>query len=625
MEDNRTITAVLAFCILVVCVSSAWAQWDSNGERFIVNGTYPHIISNVNGEYIVVGGNTPVFGSRAQKISINGYDLWNPSGLGLNAMPQLVSDGHGGAIISGYSESPGSPIFYGITAVRINSLGNGLWGTNVYSDKEQRTPARIVSDGRGGAIVTWNDCRGISCDAVYVQRVDSNGNKLWTAGGVRVYEPTGSGSTFFARPEIISDGSSGAIVSWKHWSWAIAAFEIRAQRIDSLGNLLWGENAVSIGTVPSSESIFGIVEDGQGGAILSWAQVNPAGLFVQRIDSNGNKIWGTEGILVNNEAGDHSMISDRNGGAILAFDSGGSGNPGFYMQRVDATGALTWGQIGVRISDGGGHNCIASSGVGLGVIVVWLEGPMNLYAQKIDDSGNPQWGNHGIVVHPNIGDRYFDVVSDGLGGAIVVWQGVYARRILSNGESPVAVLLQSFFAKHNESGIEIGWRLSDESRDMNFSVLRRETGFGDFLELESSGITREGLSFNYLDETIKPGATYYYRVDVADEAGRRTLFETDAISTPALPLTLYQNHPNPFNPSTVISYYVPDECNVTLEIYDISGKRISQLVRKEQEKGFYTAEWNGLDSHGTSVSSGIYFYRLIAGKETVSKKMVLLK
>jgi len=74
-----------------------------------------------------------------------------------------------------------------------------------------------------------------------------------------------------------------------------------------------------------------------------------------------------------------------------------------------------------------------------------------------------------------------------------------------------------------------------------------------------------------VDRTIEPGTTYRYRVDVADGDGRRPLFETQAISTPAMALTLHQNHPNPFNPTTTIGYYLPDDAAVTLEVYDSSG------------------------------------------------------
>jgi hypothetical protein len=115
-------------------------------------------------------------------------------------------------------------------------------------------------------------------------------------------------------------------------------------------------------------------------------------------------------------------------------------------------------------------------------------------------------------------------------------------------------------------------------------------------------------------------------VDLVSASGARALFETEAISTPAMPLTLHQNHPNPFNPSTTISYYLPDASVVTLEIYDSTGRLVTRLAdREQQEKGTHSVGWRGLDTAGRSVSSGMYFYRLTSGKETISKKMVLLR
>jgi len=115
-------------------------------------------------------------------------------------------------------------------------------------------------------------------------------------------------------------------------------------------------------------------------------------------------------------------------------------------------------------------------------------------------------------------------------------------------------------------------------------------------------------------------------VDVADGDGRRPLFETQAISTPAMALTLHQNHPNPFNPTTTIGYYLPDDAAVTLEVYDSSGRLVARLHdNSKQPRGTHSVEWHGLDSNGRLVSSGVYFYRLTIGKETISKKMVLLR
>jgi hypothetical protein len=89
---------------------------------------------------------------------------------------------------------------------------------------------------------------------------------------------------------------------------------------------------------------------------------------------------------------------------------------------------------------------------------------------------------------------------------------------------------------------------------------------------------------------------------------------------------LSQNYPNPFNPSTRINYNLPFDSRVTLEVYNLKGERISQLVNKEQPAGYYS-----VDYVSSKLSSGIYFYRLNAVNKTSGKnfseikKMILLK
>jgi flagellar hook assembly protein FlgD len=91
-------------------------------------------------------------------------------------------------------------------------------------------------------------------------------------------------------------------------------------------------------------------------------------------------------------------------------------------------------------------------------------------------------------------------------------------------------------------------------------------------------------------------------------------------------MTLYQNYPNPFNPSTKIRYYLPERSAVTLSIFDISGRLVSKLVNGEPEpEGFHEAVWDGNNDSGTPVASGIYLYRIEAGKRTESRRMIVLR
>ncbi|MEK9137135.1 MAG: T9SS type A sorting domain-containing protein, partial [Bacteroidota bacterium] len=100
-----------------------------------------------------------------------------------------------------------------------------------------------------------------------------------------------------------------------------------------------------------------------------------------------------------------------------------------------------------------------------------------------------------------------------------------------------------------------------------------------------------------------------------------------------VPLTfaLEQNYPNPFNPTTTLRYSLPKDARVTLAIYNILGQRVVALKDEVQNIGFYNVLWNGRNDFGTSVASGVYFYRIEAkpvdGSETFMsiKKMLMLK
>jgi len=88
---------------------------------------------------------------------------------------------------------------------------------------------------------------------------------------------------------------------------------------------------------------------------------------------------------------------------------------------------------------------------------------------------------------------------------------------------------------------------------------------------------------------------------------------------------LYQNYPNPFNPTTVIQYDVPELSQVSLTIYDLSGREISQLVNDTQSPGLKTVVWNGRDFMGNRMGAGVYIYQLKSDNYVESKKMIFVK
>ena len=90
-------------------------------------------------------------------------------------------------------------------------------------------------------------------------------------------------------------------------------------------------------------------------------------------------------------------------------------------------------------------------------------------------------------------------------------------------------------------------------------------------------------------------------------------------------LSLGQNYPNPFNPATSIQFVLDRARFVELSIYNPAGRLVRTLVRGQLAPGTYVEEWDGRDSNGRGVSTGIYFYQLKTGQETLTRKMILLK
>jgi len=89
--------------------------------------------------------------------------------------------------------------------------------------------------------------------------------------------------------------------------------------------------------------------------------------------------------------------------------------------------------------------------------------------------------------------------------------------------------------------------------------------------------------------------------------------------------TLHQNYPNPFNPITSLRYDLPEQAQVTLTIYDLIGREVTQLVNTTQEAGYRSVQWNATNMHGKPVSAGVYLYQIRAGEFVQTRKMVLLK
>ncbi len=228
---------------------------------------------------------------------------------------------------------------------------------------------------------------------------------------------------------------------------------------------------------------------------------------------------------------------------------------------------------------------------------------------------------------PLIWDESYIVDAGGIKdvNGYTILHGAPGSEITFVASENTATLLLGYDVDRLNESIEISWKLLEIDAGVDFRVLRAEAPSLEFVELPDQRLSVRGLEFVYEDTSLEPGATYRYRVEFIDGTDRMVLFETENVAVPALRLALHQNVPNPFNPMTSIKYVTAEDGYVRLDVYDVSGRRVRTLVEAFRAKGAYTVDWNGIDEQGGRVSSGVYFYRLFAGKQVLNRKMVLLR
>ncbi len=193
-----------------------------------------------------------------------------------------------------------------------------------------------------------------------------------------------------------------------------------------------------------------------------------------------------------------------------------------------------------------------------------------------------------------------------------------------NDLGPTAVLLVSSSIETAGSSMILRWAVT-ESPDFGEFLISRAGPGGRLRKIGSLPVPPGEYSFEFEDRSTEPGVEYIYRVEYIEDDGTHVLFETEPAGLPRLPFSLHQNSPNPFNPSTEIGFSLPGQSFVTLDIFDVSGKRVRRLLEGNRPAGNHSVHWGGLDDSGSAVVSGVYFYHLTAGRNAHSRKMILLQ
>lgn len=185
------------------------------------------------------------------------------------------------------------------------------------------------------------------------------------------------------------------------------------------------------------------------------------------------------------------------------------------------------------------------------------------------------------------------------------------------------VELVYFSAVSDRNNVTLNWTTVEEINNQGFDVERSVAGSSAWVKVgfvPGNGTSTESETYSFKD--IVTAGKFNYRLKQIDFNGNFEYFDLPEAVTIGVPDKFFvdQNYPNPFNPLTTIAYGTPQSGNVTLKIFDMTGREIKTLVNEYKDADYYVAKFDG-----SSLASGTYIYRIESGTFVSAKKMVLLK
>jgi hypothetical protein len=434
----------------------------------------------------------------------------------------------------------------------------------------------------------------------YVQKINSDGLKLWADEGLRLRIDTTKFSSYFYK--ITSDNSKGVFCFWHFFIPHAGLYtdKLYIQHISKDGIRLWGENGLLIADSVFSALSMKILTDDSGGIFVLYHQ-NQNEFYIENYDSTGTLKWRIiDGLVL-----EHSKwVKDGDGGIIISsIKEDYPNNNKLILHRISNTGARLWGENGVVVDDSMTNINPESASIFLNsdssITALWDNGwyPLNdLFVQRLDLFGNKLWDIN-ILVSDVISSKVdIGLLESEMNSNILIWddlrtpKGFYAQRI-------------------EKSGTKV-WGDSDRA------ITNLSPGTNAIISDGNNGAIviwadDEPLNGILAQQISKNGNLGEVLTSINDD---------NYINTIPNSFSLFQNYPNPFNPSTKIIWQSPVGGWQTLKVYDILGKEISTLVSEYRPAGKYEVNWNA-----ANLPSGVYIYTMIANGFSASQKMLLLK
>jgi len=348
------------------------------------------------------------------------------AGKNIFKFAEPVSDGKNGVIILFSTYEKSDTIF----VQRINSDGKIVWGNqntakiaaikNSQDSDTEIWPSGVINDGNGGVFIEYYEYNiSLEQGDVYVQHIDSNGNRLMNPGGVKV---VGNGHRMIGY-DLISDGGSGIIIAWveDQYDYPNGVFqysEAFVQKFSSTGTPQWQSGGIQLCHAVGMRRTINLVPDGSNGAVAVFDDsrncvplnnFDNLDLYAQRIDNNGSLQWSQTGVPVSTVSLTQQLvktIKQSNGqGYLVSYTTNPGGNftggKELYIQHLDNAGQITWqqdeGSLIAIAEDGRGLESAAfeSDGSG-GAVLYWNDidsanFDYTAFIQRVNASGDTVW------------------------------------------------------------------------------------------------------------------------------------------------------------------------------------------------------------------------------------------
>jgi hypothetical protein len=321
----------------------------------------------------------------------------------------------------------------------------------IVGENFNQSNSQLIKSNGSQTIVGWQDKRSGTNENVFLQCINQSGLTDWQLNGIRVSVSEGQQTSTRA---IATD--STIILVWQDNRSGVD-YDIYAQQIDKNGQLMWANSGKVVCNATGNQYNPRMTSDGQGGAIIVWQDRRnntDYNLYAQRINSNGQPQWTSNGIVVCSSSYDQfnlQIISDGSDGAIVAWHDfrAGTGYTDIYVQRISSNGGMIWQTNGVLVCNAPNNQAnlqIIPDGF-KGAIIVWQDrrttGREDIFAQKINSSGSALWTANGVPISTANGYKYYpQLASDRTGGAIITWQdnrtgtdyNIYAQHVSFEGD-----------------------------------------------------------------------------------------------------------------------------------------------------------------------------------------------